>query len=279
MNALRRLRHGARRFRQIAGAFIRMDYIEEISYPLGLVMKGAQAFSGVIIWAFVARLTGTSGPSVGGDYYTFVVIGLVAMQVLHGGLNGFSAQIGDMMQRGRLEMVLVEPIRWRLLPFGLGQWVLIRQVAVAGVMVAASLLFGARYSLDGLLVTVVVLILGIAATFTIGVLSASVKVLSKRSDPVLAIYQIAALVLSGVFYPVEVLPSALRSLSWLVPHTYVIAALRKTLMPQGDLLPGMSGGEAMLLLLAFCAIAYPISLWLFGRSLDYGREMGVLSGY
>lgn len=279
MSFLRRLVHGVGRFRQIAGAFIRMDYIEEISYPLGLVMKGAHAFAGVVIWAFVAEHTGASGPSVGGDYYTFVVIGLVGMQVLQGGLNGFSAQIGDMMQRGRLEMVLVEPIRWRLLPFGLGQWVVIRQVLVAGLMVVFSLVLGARYSLDGLVLALVVLLLGIAATFTIGVLSASVKVLSKRSDPVLAIYQIAALVLSGVFYPVEVLPTALRAMSWLVPHTYVIAALRKTLMPRGELLPGISGGEAMLLLLAFCAIAYPISLWLFGRSLEYGRKMGVLSGY
>lgn len=279
MSAIGSLIRRAGRARQVSSAFVRMDYIEEISYPLGLVMKGAHAFSAVIVWAFVAQHTGTSGPSVAGDYYTFVVVGLIGMQVLQGGLNGFSTQIGEMMQRGRLEMVLVEPIRWRLLPFGLGQWFIIRQVLIAGLMVAVSLLLGANYSWSGFPVALAVLILGISATFTIGLLSASVKVLSKRSDPVLALYQIAALVLSGVFYPVDVLPSALRTLSWLVPHTYVIAALRKTLMPGGEVLPSISGGEAMLLLLAFCAIAYPISLWLFGRSLQYGREMGVLSGY
>lgn len=267
------------RGRQIAGAFLRMDFIEATSYPLNLVMTGANAVVGVMIWAFVARHTGTSGPEVGFDYYTFVVIGLMGLQVLQGGLNGFSNQIGMMMQRGRLEMILVEPVRWRLLPFGMGQWAIALQFMAALLMVAVSFLLGARFSLSGVPAGLVILLLGVAATFTVGVLSASVKVLSKRSDPVLALYQIAAMVLSGIFYPVEVLPAALRALSWVIPHTYVVAALRKTLMPQAAALPGISAGQAMLLLLAFCVVAYPLSLWLFGRSLDYGRKMGLLSGY
>lgn len=256
-----------------------MDYIEAISYPLNLLMRGANALVGVTVWAFVTQHTGTSGPSVANDYYTFVVIGLVGMAILQGGLNGFSEQIGVMMQRGRLEMVLVEPIRWRALPFGLGQWVILKQCLLALLMVMVSLLLGARYSLEGVPMALLVLLLGLAATFTVGVLSASVKVLSKRSDPVLALYQLAALVLSGVFYPVDVLPTALRALSWVIPHTYVIAALRKTLMPEGGLLAGVTSSEAVLLLFAFCAVAYPLSLWLFGRSLEYGRKMGLLSGY
>lgn len=269
----------AGRGRQIAGAFLRMDFIEAVSYPLSLVMTAANAVVGVMIWAFVARHTGTSGPAVGNDYYTFVVVGLIGMQLLQGGLNGFSNQIGMMMQRGRLEMVLVEPVRWRLLPFGLGQWSVLIQCLASLLMVAVSLMLGAQYSAAGVPMAVVVLALGVAATFTIGVLSAAVKILSKRSDPILALYQIAALVLSGVFYPVDVLPSALRAMSWAIPHTYVIAALRKAVMPQGAALPGISAGNALLLLLGFCVVAYPLSLWLFGRSLEYGRKMGLLSGY
>lgn len=267
------------RGRQIAGAFLRMDYIEAISYPLSLLMNGANALVGVTVWAFVSEHTGTSGPSVGNDYYTFVVIGLVGMAVLQGGLNGFSSQIGEMMQRGRLEMVLVEPIRWRALPFGLGQWIIAKQCLVALLMVLVSLILGARYSLGGVPMALLILFIGLAATFTVGVLSASVKVLSKRSDPVLALYQLGALVLSGVFYPVEVLPTPLRALSWVIPHTYVIDGLRQTLMPEGAVLGGISSNQAVLLLLAFCAVAYPLSLWLFGRSLEYGRKMGLLSGY
>lgn len=269
----------ARRGVQVAGAFLRMDLIEAISYPLSLVMTGANALVGVTVWAFVAQHTGTSGPSVGNDYYTFVVIGLIGMAVLQGALNGFSQQIGEMMQRGRLEMILVEPVRWRLLPFGMGEWVILKQCLAATIMVAVSLLLGARMDPNGVPIALLVLFLGVAATFTVGVLSATIKVLSKRSDPVLALYQIAALILSGVFYPVDVLPSALRALSWLVPHTYVIAALRSVLLTDGELFGGLTASRAILILVLFCAVGYPISLWLFGRSLEYGRKMGLLSGY
>jgi hypothetical protein len=35
----------------------------------------------------------------------------------------------------------------------------------------------------------------------------------------------------------------------------------------------------VLLLLVFIAVVYPIAMWLYGRSLEYGRKMGLLAGY
>src|SRR5690606_10940503 len=110
-------------------------------------------------------------------------------------------------------------------------------------------------------------------------LGASVKVLSKRSDPVLALYTIAASILSGAFYPVELLPGWLQAISWTIPHTYVMQALRRLLMPQGDVLPGPDTSVAIVALIVFCAVAYPIALWTFGKALEYGRKIGALSGY
>jgi ABC-2 type transport system permease protein len=121
--------------------------------------------------------------------------------------------------------------------------------------------------------------LGLAATLTIGILSASVKILAKRSDPVLALYSVAAAVLSGAFYPLEVLPPWLRAIAWLIPHTYVIQALRKILMADGEVLSGPTALQASLALLGFCIVMYPLALWVFGRTLDYGRKIGALSGY
>ncbi|MEX2269024.1 MAG: hypothetical protein WEA75_10090, partial [Acidimicrobiia bacterium] len=68
-------------------------------------------------------------------------------------------------------------------------------------------------------------------------------------------------------------------LSYFFPLTYVLAATRKVLMPGGDLVTGPSALEAVILLLVFLVVVYPIALWLFGRALDYGRKLGVLGGY
>ena len=41
----------------------------------------------------------------------------------------------------------------------------------------------------------------------------------------------------------------------------------------------ISFGTAVLALAVFNIIAFTTGLWLFSRSLEYGRKMGVLSGY
>ena len=71
----------------------------------------------------------------------------------------------------------------------------------------------------------------------------------------------------------------LQAFSWVIPHTYVIQALRRVLMPSGEVLPGPTTGQALIALLVFSAIAYPIALTIFGRTMDYGRKIGALSGY
>jgi hypothetical protein len=34
-----------------------------------------------------------------------------------------------------------------------------------------------------------------------------------------------------------------------------------------------------LALAGFCVVVYPVSLWLYGRSVDVGRRYGTLAGY
>jgi ABC-2 type transport system permease protein len=268
-----------RRSSQVAGAFLRIDYIDTMNYPLALLMKVLQSTVPVITFYFVAKLVERDGPDVAGDYFTFVVIGVVTMSVLGATLNSFGTLMLRYVQEGQLEMFLVEPIRWNLLPFVMVPWQAIVAIVSGLLMIVISLPLGAEYVLSSIPASVVILVLGLGATLAIGILGASIKVLAKRADPVLALYTIAASILSGAFFPIEQLPSWLRGLSWAIPHTYVIQALRKVLMPEGEVLPGPTAGQAMLALAAFCLVLYPIALFVYGRLLEYGRKIGALSGY
>ena len=110
-------------------------------------------------------------------------------------------------------------------------------------------------------------------------LSGAIGVLSKRSDPVLAVYMVTAGILSGVAFPIELLPGPVRALSWVVPHTYVISGMRKVLLADGTDLPGPSVSQATLGLTLFNVIGFPVVLWMFGRIMEAGRKAGILSGY
>lgn len=268
-----------RRAGQVTGAFWRIDFIKATNYPLALVMKGLSAFIPIFTFVFVARLVGDNGADVAFDYYTFVVIGVVTMNILAATLNSFGNDMLELVTQGQLEMFLVEPVRWNLLPFAMTPWAAFQAFATSAVMVLLSIPLGAEYRLEAVPMAILIILLGLAATLAIGILGASIKILSKRADPVLALYTIAASVLSGVFFPVEFLPSWLRALAWVIPHTYVIQALRRVLMPEGEVLPGPTAWQAVGALAIFSIVFYPIALWVFGRILNYGRKIGALSGY
>ncbi|MEX0666272.1 MAG: ABC transporter permease [Acidimicrobiia bacterium] len=252
--------------------------MEAMAYPLAVVMVWLTAAISPIIYYFVGQLV-ASGPVVGGDYFTFAVIGMVGQMAMSGALQSFGSRVDGYVQTGTFETLLVEPVSWRLLPFGIVGWPIVQSFMNVSVAAVVAVALGINVDVSGLPAAIFILIMGIAASHAIGVLAASVRVLSKRSDPILGLYLIAGTVLSGVLFPISVLPEPVRVLSYFFPLTYVLAATRKVLMPGGDLVTGPSALEAVILLLVFLVVVYPIALWLFGRALDYGRKLGVLGGY
>jgi ABC-2 type transport system permease protein len=267
-----------RRGGQVASAFIWMGYKEMLAYPLGFFITQISAVVSTLVYYFIAQLV-LSGPNVGGDYYSFVVIGIVALQVMSVGLSAFTVGLDYIIQQGRFESFLVEPINWRILPFGLAAWPILVNLMTAFAMFVVAVLLGAEFRWDAIPLALVILVLGAAANHAVGVLAASVKVLAKRGDPVVGLYTLATTLLSGAIFPIALLPEVLRWISYCLPPTYVLSALRKILLPGSASLPGPSAGQAILLLLAFMAVLYPLAMFLYARALEYGRRMGLLAGY
>jgi ABC-2 type transport system permease protein len=264
---------------RVASAFLRVAIARAASYPMSFVMSELGALVPIFVYFFVARLVETSGPSVGGDYFMFAVIGIITAHALNAGLQGFGHELDVAIKQGRFEALLVEPVPWRALPLGMAEWPVLVRTSAAGLAFLVAMALGADFRTAGFLPALLILLLGTLATLSIGIIAASIKSLSKESDPVLFVYQLAASLLAGAFFPISLLPPAVRVLSYTIPHTYVIQAMRRVLMPAGDSLPGLSAGEAMLVLVGFNLLLLPVALWLFGRSLEVGRRLGLLGGY
>ncbi len=261
----------------IAAAFLRMDFIEEVSYPASFALSKLGRVLPVFVFFFIGELVGESA-AVGGDYYTFAVLGLAVTASLQGALGGFGGSLQRALNRGTLETLLVEPVPWTLLPFAMNLWKILMGILEGGLILAIGALLGAHYNMAGAGTFLVLLLLGILANMAIGILVASVLVLAKKSKPFLTLYGMAASLLAGSLFSVNQLPGWLRVFSWAIPHTYVINATRGVLMDD----PGsftISFGTAVMALVVFNVIVFVAGLWLFSRSLEYGRKMGTLSGY
>jgi ABC-2 type transport system permease protein len=268
----------ARRAWQVTSAFTWLGYTEELAYPLNFGLKQAQPIFTVVVYYYVSLLV-DSGPSVASDYYSFVVVGAVVIRMLDSGLGSFSATLEATVNQGRLESLLVEPIRWKLIPFGLASWSILTSAITAAVMAGLGVLIGVDIKLDGVVTATLILVLGIGASHALGIVAAAVKLISKRGNPFVTLYGMAVVLLCGLMFPVSSLPAPLRGASYLLPPTYAIQGIRRTLLPGGDGLTGPSTMVSTLALAGFCVIVYPVSLWLYGRSVDVGRRYGTLAGY
>lgn len=262
-----------------ARAFYLVGRSDALAYPLAFALSVFSRLTNVFLYFFVARIVTTDEAVVAGGYFAFSVVGTLVLWVLGAGLELFGQFVQRTIDQGHLELYLVQPTSWLLLPFLWFQWLLVERILAGVATIAVAYALGVRFATDRLVLGVVVLALGVAATHAIGVIAASVRLLSKRADPVLLIYTVASTVFSGLFVPVQVLPGFLQSVSWFIPHTYVVDALRQLLLDGGEASSRVSIGTAVLALAAFSVVAYAVGLALFSKSLHYARERGILGSY
>jgi ABC-2 type transport system permease protein len=81
------------------------------------------------------------------------------------------------------------------------------------------------------------------------------------------------LVISGVYYPVSVLPEWMQFLSVFSPATYALDGLRDAII-EGDGLSEM--GDELWPLVLIGAVTIPLGLWVFRRGEIYAKRHGKL---
>jgi len=264
--------------RGVAAAFVRMGIQATISYPMSFVLSQSGLVIGVVGVFFLSRIV-RSGPNVGGHYLAFVAVGVVGQTFVGGALQGVSLALDQAIQQSRLEMLLIEPLRWWLIPVGLAIWPMILAIGQVVLVLVVALALGVSIVPLGLVEALPLVALGMSSGLALGLLAASVRVLAKRSDPVWLVYNIISGLVAGTSVPINVLPAPLRALSWLLPTMYVESGMRKLILPHATAVYGPSplwANLALLLVVLPLAIAGIVA---FNRSVDLGRRLGVLAGY
>ena len=107
-------------------------------------------------------------------------------------------------------------------------------------------------------------------------LSASYSLLFKRSNPVKWLFLGVAGLVSGIMYPVTVLPHALQILARLVPVTYSLQGMRIALLEDATLSALWPTLRALLL---FALVLLPLSLTVFAWALRRTKVTGTLTHF
>ncbi len=111
---------------------------------------------------------------------------------------------------------------------------------------------------------------------SLGIIAASFVMVLKRGDPVNWGISTLTAFFGGVYYPIQLLPSSLVWISYLLPITYSLDAMRKALLENAtwaELIPDL------LALVAFSVVLIPLSLLAFRYSVHRAKVEGSLTQY
>jgi ABC-2 type transport system permease protein len=262
-------------------AFLRRDLRVQISYRLATLLQMLGILFSVAAFYFVGRLFGDIGTvpleEYGGDYFPFVLVGIAFVGYQSVGLYSFSRAIQTGQTQGTLEAMLVTPTKLETILLASSLWSFMQaSLQVLVYLLIGRALFGASLGNLNLGTALLVLILSILAFSGLGILSASFILVAKRGNPVNFLFGGISTLLSGVYYPIAVLPSWLQWTANFLPMTHTLRAMRLALL-QGARLGQVLSEVALLGL--FTLVILPGSLFAFRWALRRARIEGTLTQF
>jgi len=251
-----------------------------MSYKFDFFLRLFFMLFNILTYYFIAKMMGDAAAAYlepyGGDYFSFVLIGMAFSGYLMISLRSFSESVRDEQMMGTLEAMLVTPTATSSIIAFSTLWNFI----FASIRVLLYLLVGILLGVDmthaNIVGALLILILTIICFSGIGILSASFIMVFKRGDPINMLLMGTSELFGGVLFPIEVFPEWLQSISHILPITYSVNGMRHALL-QGYTLGDLS--PDILTLTLFSAILLPLSLFIFERSVIKVKAEGGLVQY
>jgi ABC-2 type transport system permease protein len=263
-------------------AFMMRDLRNWLTYRLWLMLDVAGTLFNVAAYFFFSKIaTAAMLADAGyvGGYFTFAVVGIAFQEYVSFSFNGVIRSIRDEQVRGTMESVLSATTVATFLT-GSSAFRFIESTVFLLAAMAVGVGLGAVFTGDpsSLLSVVVILGLLVASHLPIGILGAALSMKTKLGDPVAQIFSWLTQLLSGILYPLNIIPPWLRPFTLFTPLTYSLDAARRCLINGENLLHPAVYWNVFYLLL-YVMVSLPISLYAFGRSFESVRRDGELGHY
>lgn len=264
-----------------SAAFVYRGAITMFSYRTALVLQILSMFITTASFYFLAKLVGfqANNPYLaqyGGNYMVFLIIGIIFQSFVAVSQSSFSQTIRNEQYMGTLESLLLSKTPLHQILTYSSLWTFLFTAINTGVILAiAIVVFQVDLNIN-YLAAVIILLLSIVSLAGIGMISAGVIMVTKQGDPVSWFVAIVSAFLSGVYYPIEVLPKFLKGLALLLPNTHALIALRHTLINHYTV---WQVKDQIVILLIFSLVTIPLGIISFKKGFDRARREGTLSYY
>jgi len=199
-----------------------------------------------IVTSLSVAYIGLAAPAISGGqvdeaavshFVLYLLVGTIAWRFLGIIFENIGEVIAWERWEGTIEYTFMSPVPRLTHLLGMCGATLVRSVTFSIAILAAVALFvPVDLSKANALSAVVLLAVGALAFVGLGIASASFPLMwTEKGLQMAYIVQAVVLLVSGVYYPVEVLPGWMQLLATISPATYVIRGMRAALMDGADL--------------------------------------------
>ncbi|HEY77213.1 MAG TPA: ABC transporter permease [Thermoflexia bacterium] len=223
-----------------------------------------------------AGMEAISGVEVDTDYLIlYLLIGTLVWRFLAIVFDNISEMIAWERWEGTIEYTFMAPITRLTHMMGQTIFSILYSLIFTGVILGVvTLFFHLDLSGANLAGATVMLLAGSLSFIGLGVVASVLPLLfPERGAQMTNVVQAIFLLISGVYYPIEVLPAWIQPLARLSPATFVLEGMRAALLkgaPTAALWPYLWP------LLVAGAVAIPVGLWIFRMGERYAKRTGKL---
>ena len=272
--------YGSNPFR-IPWAFLKRDFRVEISYRFSFFLQFFNVFFSIALFYFLASFMGEAAAPYlepyGGDYFAFVLIGIAFAGYFGVGLSSFANSLRQAQTTGTLEAMLTTPTSLSTIIISSSLWsYLMTTFRVALYLFIGAVFLNVDLENGNYSLALFVLILTVISFSSLGIIAASFIMVLKRGNPITWFFNATSNLLGGIYYPITVLPTWLLFLSYLLPITYALRAMRLALL-RGETLSTI--WPDILALIIFCLVLLPTSLIAFSYAVKRSKIDGSITYY
>jgi ABC-2 type transport system permease protein len=259
----------------LAGVFERNVYLVK-RYIWWDVAFFVWTIANTLTIVFIGEGVGATGADVNvAELTTQLLVGAVVWAYLGVIFEILTETVAWERWEGTIEYTFMAPLSRPMHLFGMGLFAIvygvIRAILLFGVV---ALFFDLDLSNANFLAALVLLLVGSFSFIGIGMMCAVLPLISPEKGTQLGFMaQGILLVVSGVYYSVEVLPEWMQWFSTISPATYALRGLRAAIL-DGEGLTSM--GEELLALVIIGVVTIPLGLWVFRRGELYAKRHGKL---
>jgi ABC-2 type transport system permease protein len=262
-------------------AFVRRDFLVAWSYRMSFVSDLVGLVGQVIVFYFIGQLVDSSRlPTFGGTsvtYLQFAAVGIALGVFIQFGLDRVSAAMRGEQLMGTLESVLMTPTAPSTIQLGSVAFDLIYiPLRTAAFLGAVTLAFGLHFQAGGIAPALLLLLAFIPFVWGLGVLTAALLLTFRRGGSLVGLGAVVVGLLSGVYFPLSLLPGWLHSIANANPVAQAINGMREALLG-GATLADLASNFA--LVVPCSAASLLIGLGVFRLAVRREQKRGTLGLY